>query len=1224
MRLFCIIALAAVSFAQPLIQRIDTTPQQALITYTPGTAGFCTIAVSESESMTPLHADIDPARYANSNRDDQNADRTPEGRGTNTRRTFVAGTRINDRSLAAAATYYARVSCESKDSPVMKFETRRISGIAPRELPFDPSAHGNWGVPGFGPDRRVPIVDPTSGARAYRATDPNKMGHQKDWKFLYQSAPNWSNAQNLLSDSTGSLAQVSTTDPAFLGFEVSSNDPFYMGGFNLKDSYLLSNIRVRVHGSGSSATAADRQVQICLTVDSGQSCYTTPITVTLPQSGANTQSIPSEFPGFGFAGWSRPVPKEYWAVGKSNGMTVNGTSATLAADGNQNFASQTFRREYVPGSKVFIANSTCPNQVCTLAAVTAHNAATLVESTTVSNVQWRMYHFGIRVVKANANGKISVSFGNRVVGTAAHHAPSEESISAYTVKAGANEMRFTLWRDYRNGPNRLGVCSEKEAGDCRLLSHFRVPNKIPGHADADLPKNAGFSHASQISIDQTTPGVFYTAASTGNGTKLFRLTYKGDLAEIADGLMSPGGAIAPADNTVTWENLGRTGQPSIASQLEALPGYDANYWGKASPRFVGIAKGYALFDYLPFGQDREGWLISVQLSDGKLVWARNTRNDLGNFSGSCVHAASTADLFIVNLHGRIAHYGGCASTGRFDAAVTHVFRAAAWSNNTAVPWPPDATYERACPADIDQAFKDRGAVGNRCVQLRFAAEPCIATSAAPERAAFPCGGNPNGSSLGRPLRPGDSIIDAARGVDSETMMLVKRTGLDMTFLRDEWIGYACIENDTERNRGCAATAGQGTHAAGWTASIYPSNANIYLDPETGALTEENNFIIRGHLEHGPRPNNLRSFVGIDAAGRYVGRLNAPQSANGTRKGLRQVAYLPRFAGLDSADQQGSTQSYVTVPGTAATDIWGSIGVDYRHMNGSSGAEHEVPSQGLGAGYKLTLQPGTTSVYEIGPITGTLDKRRPWLWLWAGHYVLGEKSGPATGDSLTDADAWRFCRALAPNECRTGSTPGKVYAVIPGARIDSTQCRASQVSTRVPCAFSPASLQGQLMQIALDADDPEGLRQRSVGMGITRPGAQYVYSKGRPWPSGQRIHTTAFHVGGWWSGPVMIDPGQWEDSPSSGVQWKPVPIKVPASSYVEFGYNSSFHCAGRSEACRATAPTIGNVPYLFAAESGSAVAKGQATVAVPAISGRVLYLRVVTGGAPGPIQVIAVP
>jgi hypothetical protein len=1227
--LLCLLPLLA--YAQPVITSIETTPQQAIIRYTPGTAAHCTIAVSEAAGLSPLHPDVDSSRYANSNRDDQSTTRTPVGLGINGLRAFIVGTRIYDRSLAADSTYFARVTCDAQDSAVISFRTRRISGIAPRELAFDSAAHGNWAMPMFGGDTNVPVVDPTSGAKIWRMLKWPKLGFERSFAFLYQEASGWTNPANLLSDDTATLAAVSGTSPAFVAFRVTDNNPFPRGGFDvLNDMPILNNMQIRVHGSGTSATAADRQINVCLTLDSGQTCYTDPITVTLPQTTATTQTIPSAFPGFNWEGWSRPVTKEWAAVGHDDGMSVSGSTATVAPGSFSSFGWRSFRREYVPGTKIFIAGSSCPNQVCSIASINSHTQATLNESTTVSNVQWRMYHFGIRVVKVNSSGTVNVSFGYRTSQSKAFQNPVEESVSEYTVTANvdaagsasaATPMRLVLLRDYYNGPSRLMACAENNPGDCRVLSLFRIPTAIAGHDAGDLPNGGGFSK-SGISLDQTTPNAFYTSANTPNGLKLFRLTYTGNYSEIADNLMADSGAINSADNQVSWENLGRTGQPSITAQLAAAPGFDSGYWGTPTTvRFEGQSKGFALFYYEPFGQDREGWLMGVNVNTGLLAWAKNSRTQFGRYSASCIHANGTADLFVISTHARIPHYGACFSAGAFAATPTHVLKSGTWSTNTSLPWPPDSSYEAACPSDIDQYYKDRGATGNRCVQIRFPAEPCKASAPSAERTAYPCASNGTSAGFGRNMEPGDTITNAALGVDSETMMLVKRDGLDMTFLRDQWNGYSCIENDIERNRGCFATGSQGTHANGWTASLHPASIFLYIDPATGEITEESGYLMRGHLENGARPNNLRSFVGSTPASNYGARLNSPAAFNGTRQNFRTVANMTPYAGLGSSDQISNTQSYITVPGSVATGEWGEIGADYRHINGGLGAAAESPGATIGTSYTLTLQGGTTSVYEINPPTGTADKRKPYPWVWAGHYILADKSSATTGNTLTDADTWHFCVARVANECRTGSTAGKMYAVIPGPRTDWTNCVSSQMSSRAVCALYPVAIQGQITQVGMAASDIDGVSQRSVSMALTRPAGQYVYGKARPWPSGQKLLATAHHVGGWWNGPIMIDPGAWAHSSLNGAAFTPVLSKASANHYVEFGYNPSFHCTSRAEACRVTAATIGATPFLYAGEAGSDTASSS-TVTIPALPGRVLYYRQVIGGVPGPVNVVA--
>lgn len=113
-------------------------------------------------------------------------------------------------------------------------------------------------------------------------------------------------------------------------------------------------------------------------------------------------------------------------------------------------------------------------------------------------------------------------------------------------------------------------------------------------------------------------------------------------------------------------------------------------------------------------------------------------------------------------------------------------------------------------------------------------------------------------------------------------------------------------------------------------------------------------------------------------------------------------------------------------------IFDTAGTYERHLNlntlnGAAGARFagchspEAHSQLIGSTMTFSLQPGTTGIYKILPISNTYDAKRRQIDSWVGANVTGEKSSPTTGShTLTDADVGRGCFAFRAGECRTDS------------------------------------------------------------------------------------------------------------------------------------------------------------------------------------------------------------
>jgi hypothetical protein len=125
---------------------------------------------------------------------------------------------------------------------------------------------------------------------------------------------------------------------------------------------------------------------------------------------------------------------------------------------------------------------------------------------------------------------------------------------------------------------------------------------------------------------------------------------------------------------------------------------------------------------------------------------------------------------------------------------------------------------------------------------------------------------------------------------------------------------------------------------------------------------------------------------------------------------------------------------------------------------------------------------------------------------------------------------------------------------------------------------------------------------------------------RAFGQSNKVIATNYLAQGAYSGAVLIDPGTLPHDTANRTTFQAVEVKnLPASSYIEFGYNTSFECTQRTEACKVAASAIDlTTPFYFAHETMSSTS---GTVTIPALPGRVLYWRVVTSGTPGATQVM---
>jgi hypothetical protein len=272
----------------------------------------------------------------------------------------------------------------------------------------------------------------------------------------------------------------------------------------------------------------------------------------------------------------------------------------------------------------------------------------------------------------------------------------------------------------------------------------------------------------------------------------------------------------------------------------------------------------------------------------------------------------------------------------------------------------------------------------------------------------------------------------------------------------------------------------------------------------------------------------------------------------------------------------------------------------------------------------------------------------------GLNPLQDISSAATGNVLSDtsADSYKYCVANAAGECRTGSTAGQIFFNCPYVAPDKRTCtQASQDATDV-CIGDFSARGGhhmiyELPGTASTTTDAARLLNRSSFVLLTG-----LVTKGAANTSNDKMlpfNNWALSGAG---GPIFNQPIEnvlikvprlaGYDSVNRASF---VPVDVSLGSVpdgtnnviVEFGYGehgapTNFYCATRRETCIAVGATINEAtPFYFASETFSgATCSSSCTVAIPAVSGRLVFYRIKYRDAgnvvlaTGPTQVGATP
>lgn len=1280
MKILLSIFVAALAYAQPSGLRVEgATATQIVISYIPPSVSACTAELSESASYSPLVHDVDTAIFSGSNSDTRSVT-------SGARRYFILGTRtgaagadgkIYSRALAAATPHFGRVTCGS--AVAFTATTGQISGIAPEELPV---AAGSYLFPEWSftqANRGAALIDPQTGARYYRVTDPRDLSAVQDRSFASGSTiggSGWTNPDNITSAATSPLASTTNTNPIFVPINSSTDEMFGYSFYQANGS--LVDLGARVFGQGSDATAGNRQVSICISVDS-QTCYTSSVTVTLPQTtSANVGTFPTTFPTAGvanatwepFVGWGKIIGREYLAGG-SVSASAGTVTLTLGPKGggvtSQDAASGFFHQEWPVGSKLYFAGSdpTCTNNFCTIASVTDSTHLVISENLTLGgNNAYRFAGVGLLVAKTNATGTVSISLGYSIAKSFGMQTDPSNGCSPTTVTANVDRAGSSispgvvgylcLFSRARSNFSTLYFVG-RDVPDFRLLSQIRPPTTLPmGYTMDDWPYPLSrYGPNSSSSFDPTDANVLYVGASTWTGgyKAIFKLTYTGDYRETT-GLFFAGNNEGDyptyvADN-VTWENLTRasTGADLRTKILAGSPTYDETLWGSIAGSgltYAGVAAGKAIFYHNVASQDDACWIFVFDGATGNYETGFNTVTGSGapgGRFGGCHSIGPVLNQIGVANNGLNRNSSGTLYGGPFQVVPTHVYKAGVTNTNTSLPTTTDGSYSPACDflGTPDAQWIALGATGNKCVTIRFATEPCSAVPTAAEKAATPCPGDSNSSYIGSNLAPGDELIDTALGGDGEHLLMVKRTAVsgnifDATFLRDAGRGYCCLISAATIPDRCSDSDGQAVHANGWTARAMPlgsctGNTQFYPPTALTTLFVEDQNLTRGHFGYEKVTPTAMNNMAVGGVSYYRGRYNALNTDIGTFAGTFQLGYAPTFSG--TALNISVVQSYVTAtPGGVA---W-----DWRHANGGTGVDIEYPGQTLGP--TLTFTNVTGNLWRVSGFTApTSIKVDKWA-IWAGSYPFLEKSSASTGDTIASSDNGRFCFTYRAGECRTGSSAGYLYFVVPGLESSMTVCNASQIAKRSPCVFPAGPLLGSIVQLDATQSDVTAQRQRKVGTGLTGYGSQYVYTKLRPISAAvpNKVLSTAYHQSDLWSGAVMIDAGQWNPTSANASDYAQIPVQIPAlagtnQARVRFGYaeygtaGTNFYCMARAEDCVTDASLS---PYAFAGDSLTATTcSSGCTINIPAVRGRMLLFRVerLNSGtlvSTGPLQVMAV-
>jgi hypothetical protein len=554
---------------------------------------------------------------------------------------------------------------------------------------------------------------------------------------------------------------------------------------------------------------------------------------------------------------------------------------------------------------------------------------------------------------------------------------------------------------------------------------------------------------------------------------------------------------------------------------------------------------------------------------------------------------------------------------------------------------------------------------SNCVQVKVTTPPCSATpnstyvfpDGKTEKDEFPCStpgfgvADANRSKL-MDMRPGDWMWERRTGPGNEKFVALTisyngSNDIDIWLLRWGRHNYLLPLLDN----GDDFVPVYEARPNGWYLSMAPSfstsSSSIAIDYSAGRaatwmVDNGERSAVHGVIGPGSAPG-LFIYASPNSEDSYKGQFNVTVPQMLFQRFLPVGAAYPRFAGSRNGVFYGITQNY-------NNNSWSSgaanppFQLDLRHVNPSYGSGPEFLGSGIGGPRTLTPVAGASKSYLIQDTVsvGPSDYKRLPLFGFAGHYLLKDVSGPATGNSANLPD-YSVCRALQAGECFAGSAAGDLYVTVPKAYVDN-YCRSNQFTLPDPCAFQLAPYAGQLIQFRTDKSDIIGMNARKMGYVHGMPGLQYQFSNCRSTPDA----AFAFCVADWLDGvrsewvAMRLTPMAKPDSVNR-TTFVPISLTYPGSpdaSFIRarFGYlengGSLLWCTPYQSDCSTEIPAAAATdPYGFTSETltrQSCPQGAECKVTIPAISNRMLYYvvdrlddtgRIVTTY---PMEVIAVP
>lgn len=434
-----LVVCASACFAGIGTVTVQTTPTQAILSFTVSDPAQCLAQLYSDAARTQLVDDTNSTLFTGSQRCDR-AGSAIDG----SKVSFVAGLRtsqkatdgkMHSRALAAVTTYYFTISdVLNFQSAQGSFTTRNpaLGNMYPEQPPFDPNAWDNRAYPQFDwtlAQRNQTLVDPTSGFLVKRMTFAGdayiKSQNSTDGvgALLATAVTSGGACTNTGNLNSSGASFANCTGAAGLFLPIPAFQMIGGGTFNnWYPQYNVDDLLAYVYGSADSTAIAagdgSDTVSVCLAQGVDLPCLSPQFPVVLKSDAATTGivKVPSSTPSPVFADWGY-TPLHGDVAPTPGTVHVSGSTVSLTNPGQSTTYANAFNVDWPAGSKIYIQGSSawgCVSNYCAVQSVQSAVQLTTVESCNsgcpaAANYEGRA--FGFKVTRQGASGSINVSFG---------------------------------------------------------------------------------------------------------------------------------------------------------------------------------------------------------------------------------------------------------------------------------------------------------------------------------------------------------------------------------------------------------------------------------------------------------------------------------------------------------------------------------------------------------------------------------------------------------------------------------------------------------------------------------------------------------------------------------------------------------------------------------------------------------------------------------------------